>query len=291
MSHTALVTDSTCNLYPELARQQCIHVVPLYILWDEESYKDGIDLKEPELFRRLAAGANHLPKTSQASPQDFVEAFRRAREAENADAVVCAVISSDLSGTYASAIQARDVVDFPVHVVDTRQASWALGYAMLSAAAARDAGAGPEDIVEVIQKTAAHSHVLFTIESLDYLYYGGRIGNASRLLGSALNIKPVLELKDGIVSPVDKVRTRKRAVATLLRTAASYAAGHPVCRLAVIHGDVEDEAKLLLDEAVACFIPRETYLSYATAVLGVHIGPGTLGIVIEWSGSKSGTVG
>jgi DegV family protein with EDD domain len=281
MAHTALVTDSTCNLYPELAAEKHIHVVPLYILWGDASYKDGIDLKEPELFRRLAA-TNHLPKTSQASPQDFVETFRHVRETEQADAVVCAVISSDLSGTYASAVQARDTVDFPVYVVDTRQASWALGYAMLSAAAARDAGAGPEDIVEAVRRTAAHSHVLFTIESLDYLYYGGRIGNASRLLGSALNIKPVLELRDGIVSPVDKVRTRKRAVANMLQAAADCAAGHPICRLAVIHGDVEDEAKALLDEAAARFNPQETYLSYATAVLGVHIGPGTLGIVIEW---------
>jgi DegV family protein with EDD domain len=265
MAHTALVTDSTCNLYPELAAEKHIHVVPLYILWDERSYKDGIDLKEPELFRRLGR-ANHLPKTSQASPQDFVEAFQLAREADRADAVVCAVISSDLSGTYASAVQAREAVDFPVYVVDTRQVSWALGYAMLSAAAARDIGAGPGDIVEAIQRTAAHSRVLFTIESLDYLYYGGRIGNASRLLGSALNIKPVLEL------------------ATLLKVAARHAAGHPICRLAVIHGDVEDEAKTLLDEAVTCFHPRETYLSYATAALGVHVGPGTLGIVVEWSG-------
>jgi DegV family protein with EDD domain len=281
MAHTALVTDSTCNLYPELAAEKGIHVVPLYILWGEETYRDGIDLKEPELFRRLAA-TNHLPKTSQASPQDFVEIFRHVREAEQADAVVCAVISSDLSGTYASAVQARDTVDFPVHVVDTRQASWALGYAMLSAAVAREAGAGPEDIVEAVRRTVAHSHVLFTIESLDYLYYGGRIGNASRLLGSALNIKPVLELRDGVVSPVDKVRTRKRAVANMLQAAADCASGRPICRLAVIHGDVEDEAKALLDEAAARFNPQETYLSYATAVLGVHIGPGTLGIVIEW---------
>ncbi|HVO70124.1 MAG TPA: DegV family protein [Aggregatilineaceae bacterium] len=281
MAHTALVTDSTCNLYPELAAEKRIHIVPLYILWDDASYKDGVDLKEPELFRRLAS-TNHLPKTSQASPQDFVEAFRRVREAEQADAVVCAVISSDLSGTYASAVQARDTVDFPVHVVDTRQASWALGYAVLSAAAARDAGAGLEDIAEAVRKTAAQSHILFTIESLDYLYYGGRIGNASRLLGSALNIKPVLELKDGIVSPVDKVRTRKRAVANMLQATADCAAGRPIRRLAVIHGDVEHEAQTLLDEAAARFNPEETYLSYATAVLGVHIGPGALGIVIEW---------
>jgi len=282
MPRTALVTDSTSNLYPELAAEKRIHVVPLYIIWDEKSYRDGIDLKEPELFRRLAQ-TNHLPKTSQASRQDFVDAFQHAREADQADEVVCAVISSDLSGTYASAVQARETVDFPVHVIDTRQVSWALGYTMLSAAAARDAGAGPGEIVEAIQATAARSQVLFTIESLDYLYYGGRIGNASRLLGSALNIKPVLELKDGVVFPVDKVRTRGRAVATLLKAAANHAAGHPICRLAVIHGDVEEEAKALLNEATARFHPRETYLSYATAVLGVHVGPGTLGIVVEWS--------
>jgi len=282
MPRTALVTDSTSNLYPELAAEKRIHVVPLYIIWDEKSYRDGVDLKEPELFRRLAR-TDHLPKTSQASPQDFVESFLQAREAEQADEVVCAVISSDLSGTYASAMQARETVDFPVHVVDTRQVSWSLGYTVLSAAAARDAGAGPGEIVEAIQRTAAHSCVLFTIESLDYLYYGGRIGNASRLLGSALNIKPVLEIKDGVVFPVDKVRTRGRAVETLLKAAAKHAAGHPICRLAVIHGDVEEEAKALLDEASARFQPRETYLSYATAALGVHVGPGTLGIVIEWS--------
>jgi DegV family protein with EDD domain len=282
MPRTALVTDSTCNLYPELAAENHIHVVPLYIIWDDRSYRDGIDLKEPELFRRLAR-TNHLPKTSQASPQDFVEAFQQAREADQADEVVCAVISSDLSGTYASAVQARETVGFPVHVIDTRQVSWSLGYTVLSAAAARDAGAGPGEIVEAVQRTAAHSCVLFTIESLDYLYYGGRIGNASRLLGSALNIKPVLEIKDGVVFPVDKVRTRGRAVATLLKAAAKHAAGYPICRLAVIHGDVEEEAKELLDEAAARFHPRETYLSYATAVLGVHVGPGTLGIVVEWS--------
>ena len=142
----------------------------------------------------------------------------------------------------------------------------------------------PIGIVKVVEETAQHTHLVFTIESLEYLHRGGRIGNASRLLGSALNIKPMLELKDGIVSPGDKVRTRKRAVEHLLKMAVAPAAGRPVVRLAVIHGGVEDEAQVLLEKAIETFQPpQETYLSFVTAVLGVHVGPGAIGIIVEWS--------
>ena len=123
-SPVALVTDSTCNIPPDLASEHRIYVAPLYVLWGDDSYRDGIDITEVELFRRLAV-ARDLPKTSQVSPQDFVDLFRRAREEEQAEEVVCGVLSSGISGTYASAIQARDTVEFPVHVVDTRQVSWA----------------------------------------------------------------------------------------------------------------------------------------------------------------------
>jgi len=158
-----------------------------------ESYRDGIDIKDPELFRRLAA-TSEIPKTSQVCPPDFATLFEQART-DGADEIVCVTVSGDLSGTYASAVQARDMVDFPVHVVDTRQVSWGLGFAALAAARARDAGATPNEIVQAVRDAAAHTQLIFTIESLEYLHRGGRIGNASRLLGSALNIKPVLELK------------------------------------------------------------------------------------------------
>lgn len=278
----ALVTDSTCNLFPEQAAARHIYAAPLYILWGEESYKDGIDIHEPEFFKRLAASTD-LPKTSQVSPQDFAEMYRKARETEGADEIVCATISADLSGTYASAVQAKEMVDFPVHVIDTRQATWGLGFAMLAAADARDAGASREEIVRIIEDTSSRSHLFFTIESLEYLHRGGRIGNASRFLGSALNIKPVLELKEGIIFPVDKVRTRKRALEQLLKAAQTFAAGQPVTRLAIIHGGVEVEAKVFFDRMVECFHPREQYISYVTSVLGVHIGPGAIGIVVERS--------
>lgn len=282
VKHTALVTDSTSNLYGALAAENRIYVAPLYVIWGEETLRDGIDLTEQAFYRRLEE-SDDIPKTSQVSPQDFIDLFHRARELEKADEVVCGVISCDLSGTYASAMQAKEKVDFPVHVVDTRQTTWALGHTMLSAAKARDAGASAEEIVAVIRNTAARQHISFTIESLEYLRRGGRIGNARLLLGSALHIKPVLELRDGLVSSVDNVRTRRRAVERLLKVAEDEAKGREIARLSIIHGDVENEAEFLLRQAVEKFKPRETHLGYACLTIGVHTGPGVLGLVIEWA--------
>jgi DegV family protein with EDD domain len=277
----ALVTDSTCNLPPEMAAERHIYVAPLYILWGEASYKDGIDIKEPELFRRMAE-TEDLPKTSQVSVQDFADMFEEARKTESADEVVCAVISCDLSGTYSSAMQAKEMVDFPVHVIDTRQTSWALGFSVLSGADARDAGASAEEIVRVISETSRDSCLLFTVETLTYLHRGGRIGNASWLLGTALNIKPLLELENGLIEAADKVRTRKRAVEHLVKLAQERAAGNPIRRLAIIHGGVEDEAQALLEMAREKLTPDESHISYVAAVLGVHIGPGAIGINAQW---------
>lgn len=282
MARTALVTDSTCNLSPELAAEQHIYVTSLYVIWNEETFRDGIDMSERVFFNRLATSGD-IPKTSQASPQDFVMLFEKAREAEHADEVVCAVLSSDLSGTYASAVQAKEQVDFPVHVVDTRQITWALGHIMLSAAVARDAGASPVEIVETIRRSAERQYVVFTINSLEYIRRGGRIGNARLLLGSALHIKPVLDVRDGIVNSVENVRTRKRAVEFLVKAAAERAGGCPVVRASIIHGDALEEAEALRKQAIEKFNPQETHLSYACTTIGVHTGPGVLGLVVEWA--------
>ena len=278
---TALVTDSTCNLPPDMVAERRIHVAPLYILWDEDSYRDGIDITSDEFYSRLATSES-LPKTSQVSVQDFVDLFEKAREAEQADEVICTVISSELSGTYAAAVQAAGKVDFPVRVIDSRQVSWALGFPVLSGADARDAGADPAEIERVIRSAMARQRLIFTIDSLEFLHRGGRIGNARLLLGSALHIKPILELDNGIVSSAENVRTRKRAVEQLLTIAAQRAQGSAIRRLAVIHGNAEEEANYLIEAAQARFHPNQIYLSYVTAVLGVHAGPGALGVVVEW---------
>jgi DegV family protein with EDD domain len=286
MMTIALVTDSTCNLPPALAAERHIYVAPLYVIWGEKSYKDGIDITEEELFDRLAkiGTKGTLPKTSQVAPQDFVTLFEQARAAENADEVVCAVLSSELSGTYASAVQAREIVDFPVHIVDTLQASWALGFPVLAGAEARDAGATPAEIVATIQQAAQHTKLLFMVESLDYLHAGGRIGGAARLVGTALNIKPILEVtNEGVINAADKVRTRKRAVGHLLKLAEQQAGGAAIRRLAVIHSGAPEDAEALLAQACEKLAPQDHYLSFITAVLGVHVGPGALGIIVNWT--------
>lgn len=285
-TRTALVTDSTSNIPPEIAAARRLYVAPLYVIWGDQSLKDGVDITNEGLLRRMRALDSRaaLPKTSQVSPQDFVTLFEQAREAENADEVVCAVISGRLSGTYASAMQARDQVKFPVHVVDTLQTSWGLGFSVLAGAVARDQGASSAEIAEVIQTVSSRVRLVFTVDDLDYLYRGGRIGNASRLLGTALNIKPILELRDGVVNAADKVRTRKRAVQQVLSIIENYVGNNTVVRLAVIHGDVEDEARELLAQALEKLRPQEHYLSFVTAVLGAHVGPGALGVIVEWAG-------
>lgn len=281
----ALVTDSTSNLPNELAAERHIYKAPLYVLWGEDSLKDGVDITEIELMQRLAAldPKGELPKTSQVSPQDFIDLFEQAREAENADEIVCGVISGALSGTYASAMQAKAAVDFPVHVVDTLQTSWALGFPMLSAADARDNGASVEEIVQVIEHESRQSRLLFTVDTLEYLHRGGRIGGASRLLGTALNIKPILDVREGLIDSVDKVRTRKRAIEHLIKVAGSHVNGHKIARLAIIHGNVEADANGMLTQAVEHFPTEETYVTNITAVLGVHVGPGAIGIIVQWS--------
>jgi DegV family protein with EDD domain len=277
----AIVTDSTSNIPRLLAAERRIYIVPLYVIWGVDSLKDGIEITEQELFQRMAQSGD-MPTTSQATVSDFVAIFEEARASEQADEIVCAVISCDLSGTYASAMQAKATVNFPVHVIDTRQASWGLGFPVLSGADARDAGASAPEIVEAITAAARRTSVVFTVETLDYLRRGGRIGKASWLLGTALNIKPVLELEDGVVAAADKVRTRKRAVDHLLTVTAKRAAGRPIQRLGIIHAEAEEEAKALFAKAVEQFQPQESCLTYATSAIGAHIGPGAIGVIVQW---------
>lgn len=281
-ARTTIVTDSTCNLPPDLARERGIHVVPLYVVWGADSLRDGIDIHEREFYARLRA-SDEIPKTSQATPQDFVAAFEQARAATNADEVVCVVISSALSGTYASAILAQDIVDFPVHVIDTRQVSWALGHAVLAAADARDSGAAPDEIAATARDAATRQQLVFTIDSLEHLKRGGRISSGKLFVGSALNIKPVLVVRDGVIEAVENVRTRKRALQQLPKVAADALADRHVKRLSVLHADAEAEGRAVLAQAREQFQPDEMMFAYATTVLGVHAGPGAVGLVVEWN--------
>src|SRR5216684_5248070 len=198
----AVVTDSASDLPLDIAAARKITVVPQHVIWGKDNFADGVDITPTIFYERLARDPV-LPKTSQPSPGEFAAKYRHAVAANGADAVLCITVSSKLSGTYSSAYTARDLVDFPVEVVDSRVATMAQCLTVLAAADACDCGVSMDEAIKVAQNAAARSQFLFTLNTLEFLHRGGRIGAAQRLIGTALSIKPILGLKDGIVAPVE----------------------------------------------------------------------------------------
>ena len=211
----AIVTDSTSDIPISIAKERRITIVPLHIQWGNESLTDGVDITPAVFYERLPT-ATVMPTTSQPSAGEFVEKFKQAREQEGADGIVCITLSKAVSGTYASAEAAIGMVDFPVKLVDSRTASLALGYTAMAAADARDQGKSMDEIASIADAAAKRTAILFTCNTLEYLHRGGRIGGAKRFIGTALNIKPILHVKDGQVAALESVRTRKKAVQRLV---------------------------------------------------------------------------
>ncbi len=194
----ALVTDSTCDLPPEIIAARKIEIAPIHILWGDHSYTSDIDMTSDMFYERLVRDPE-LPKTSQPSPGELADTYRQAIAHQNADEVVCITLGRHLSGTYASAEAARTLVDFPVHVIDSRNVSLTLGLIVLAAAKVRDSGCRADEIIRATQAAILDSQFVFTVDTLEYLHRGGRIGGARRFIGTALSIKPILHLEEGVV--------------------------------------------------------------------------------------------
>lgn len=274
----AIVTDSTAYLPPEVQERFRIPVVPLNVLWGEELLKDGVDIDPSAFYQRLQS-AKVMPTTSQPSAGEFVDFFRQAAEEKRTDTLVGVFISSALSGTVDSAKMAQEMLDdLRVRVVDSRSTSMGLGFQAMAAAEAAQAGASVEEILDAIRQVQYRLQVLFVVDTLEFLHRGGRIGGAKRYLGTALKIKPLLELEDGKIEAVEQVRTKKKALARLLELAAERKGQSPVARAAVIHANALEECLALKDEAWALLEPGEIYVSEVSPVIGAHTGPGTLGL-------------
>ena len=278
----AIVTDSTCDLSPDIAAARGFEIVPLHILWGTRSYTDGVDMTAEMFYERLARDPE-LPKTSQASPGEIVDKFHQALDKQKADAVVCITLGRHLSGTYASAEAARGLVNFPVELVDTRMVSLALGFIVLAAVDVRDQGGSLEDVVLAAQRAADHSQFIFTLNTLEYLYRGGRIGGARRFIGTALSIKPVLHLKDGEADVLESIRTRRRAVARLVELAAQYKDRRPLS-LGVVHSGAPELADVS-QEMQAILKPDYFLQTLVCPPIGVHAGPGAIGFAVQYGPS------
>jgi DegV family protein with EDD domain len=281
MGHVAVVTDSTATLPADLATAHDITVVPLRLSIGSHSYDDGVD---PAATPSHLAQAlrDYLPvSTSRPSPQLMAEIYEDLA-ARGAEAIVSVHLSSEMSATHESALLAARRTRVPVCTVDTRQVGAATGYAALSAARAVAEGADAEEAARRARRCAESSTSLFYVATLEYLRRGGRVGAAAAVLGSALAVKPILAIEEGHVVTREKVRTSGRAIARLEEMAVR-AAGVRTVDVEVCHLDNRAQAEGLaarLDERLGERVVGEVRIDEVGAVIGAHVGPGLLGVVV-----------
>jgi len=275
----SVVTDSTSDINPRMAADKDIVVVPLSVLMGGESYLDGVDIT-PSQFYPMLAESRDLPKTSQVTPERFISTYRRLLDSGRS--VVSVHISSGLSSTVESAMAAaRELDPSRIRVVDSKSISYGIGFLALEAARAVREGLGLDAIVERLETVRKKIEVFFTLDTLEYLHKGGRIGKVTALLGSLLDIKPIIRVENGIYVPAGKVRTRKQALESLVQHVKEIAGDNPV-RIAVGHGRAA-EAAATLKEMVArsLRVTGEITMFEVGPVIGAHTGPGTLGLAVQ----------
>ena len=283
-----IVTDIEARLTPERMAQYDITTMPLWIHFGEESYQEGVNITRDEFYERLTGGGE-FPKTSQASVGQFIELYRPLVEAGHE--IVSLHLSSGLSGTYESATGAAAELSkdgAKISVVDSRQASVAQSLMVWRAAEWAEEGLSREEIVARLQPMTQHVRIFFMVDTLEYLRRGGRIGGASALLGTLLQIKPILTLEEGLVEAHDKARTRKRALVRLTELVKKTAAGSTSVDLGVTHVQCPEAAEALAEKLSETLKPKRMLVDLLGPAIGAHTGPGLVGVGIwcdEWSES------
>ncbi len=272
----AVVTDSTAYIPKEALGDFDIPMIPLWLIWGDERFRDGVDIDPPTFYRRLPE-SKVFPTTSQPSAGEFVEFFRQA--GEGYDAIISVLISSKLSGTVASALVAKaELPETDIRVVDSLSTSMGLGFAVLAAARAAAAGRSIDEVVAAAEKVGGGMNLMFAVDTLEYLHRGGRIGGAKRLLGTALNIKPLLDLEDGRIEALAQVRTKRKAVARMLDVAEERLAGKRMAEVAVLDVDTPTEGYAVAEMVKERFGMPVVYRTTVSPAIGAHVGPGTVGI-------------
>ncbi|OGO68754.1 MAG: hypothetical protein A2Z37_14870 [Chloroflexi bacterium RBG_19FT_COMBO_62_14] len=277
MARIAIVTDSTACIPQELLTKYDIKVAPQILLWKGETLLDGIDITPDEFYTRLRT-TDVMPTTSQATVRAFHEIFTPL--VAEGTPILAIVLSAKLSGTLLSAEQAKG--EFPgakIELVDSETTAMALGFQVLAAARADAEGKSFDEVVALARRAKEHTGVMFVVDTLEFLHRGGRIGGAARLLGTALNMKPLLEIRDGRVETVERIRTKAKAFARLLDLIDERVGGRQPVRLAALHAQAAEDARWLLDQAGQRCHPIESLMTPVSPVVGNHAGPGTVGLI------------
>lgn len=271
-----IVTDSTADLPPEVAQELDIAVVPLYVHFGSQVYRDGVDLSADEFYRKLIQGPI-LPTTSAPSPGIFQELYTKLSSVT--DEILSLHISSKLSATHQSALLGKEHGEKKcrVEVIDTQTISIGLGLLAILAAKAARRGARLEEILALVRQAIPHTHLLGLLDTLEYLQKGGRIGKAQAFLGTLLSVKPILAVREGEVHPVERVRTRPRAIERLFELARDLLPGQEA---AVFYNTTPQEADSLAERLKPLLGGKELYRARVGPALGTHMGPGALGVAI-----------
>jgi DegV family protein with EDD domain len=278
MQKVAIVTDSTTAIPDSIARDHNLTVVPLNLIWDGKSYLDGIEITPAEFYERLVK-SDSIPTTSQPSVGMFADAYTKLID-QGYD-ILTIVISTKLSGTYQSAIQAAE--GFPKHritVIDSLQGSMPLSIAVLMTAQAAQRGATLLECTNLANDICQRVRTLFIVDTLEFLHKGGRIGGAARLIGTALKMKPILEIKDGSIDSYEKVRTFKKATERVFEVAESELGKQGTIEyLGIVTANASEVGDEFLTLAHQRFHVRNEFVGLISPVIGAHVGPGTVGFV------------
>jgi len=272
MAAVRLVTDSTADIPPQLAAEWGVTVVPCLVHFGRETFREGVDLSHAEFYRRLESGSG-LPTTSSPGPGVFAATYRRL--AAETDQIVSLHLSSKLSAVYNSArLGAEQVEGMEIRMVDSGSVSMGLGWLAVMAARAAQADASLDEVVQLVEAARQQVRVFALLDTLEYLRRGGRMNRLVAVLGTLLDIKPILCVEEGDVLPLARIRSRLKAESQLVSVVEELG---PLAELAVLHSRAPEAAEGLSDRLAAVFPRQRMVIAEVTTVLGTHVGPNALG--------------
>jgi len=271
-----IVTDSLSDITSDIAEGLGITVVPLTVLFGQESFLDRVTITTDEFYYKLTHDAT-WPTTTQPPPSVFADVYNKL--AEETDEILAITLSSKLSGTYESALNAKSLVEKEcrIEVIDSLTVAMGLGLIVIAAAKAAQAGANLDEVADSVRRAMPRSHLVAYFDTLKYLAKGGRIGKAQGLLGAMLSVKPILAVKDGEMSPLTRLRSRTAGMDYLY----NFVAGFPhIEELAVEHATTPDDADRLVERLSSVFPKERIYRSTISPVVGTHAGPGAMAVTV-----------
>jgi DegV family protein with EDD domain len=271
-----VITDSCSDITPQLAQELGITVVPLYVQFGDETYRDNVDLGTEEFYRKLET-SKIQPITSTATPADFAKVFTELME--ETQEILTITLSEKFSATYAAALQAKTMVkkDCRIEVIDSREGAGAQMLLVILAAQMARAGTSLDNIVEQVKKAILRIQIRMTFDTLEYLRRGGRIGKAQAFLGGLLKVNPVLGIRDGAAFPIARSRNRTQAMDIMVNFVKSF---NRIESLAIEDATTRDDLKVLAERLKDVVPPERTYLSKVSPVVGTHVGPHVLAVAV-----------